>query len=182
MKISATFSLRKLNINFWFLVLLFITCLGSLSDNYILQFILKHIDEILTLVLLIYIILNIKTVVEKKSYLLCIFIFFSMIGFISSILWQYQSVVPVLIDAILLIGRFIIGYFSIIIYADKTNKSFSDSIIKLGKIIVFILFGLLIHDILLTPIFPKSDFRFFMYGVQLIFGCHSSCPFNLFWL
>ena len=169
MKVSSTLNLRKFNTVILFVLLLFITCLDSISDNILFNLFFKHVDELITIILLCYILCNYKTAFIKKSFVLCIAFGFLLIGFISSCIYHYQSVVPMLIDAFLLTSRFFIGYLAVIIYASKKNKNISEGLTKIVKIITLILFLLALHDLVLSPFFPKSDYRYFMYGLQLMF-------------
>lgn len=169
MKISLTLNVRKFNIEILFILLLFITCLDSISNNIVLNFLLKHLDEFITMFMLGYISCNYKTVFQKKSLVICITIALYMVGFISSCIYHYQPVVPMLIDAFLLSTRFIIGYLAVIIYTSKRNKNITDGLTGIVKIITLLLFLLVLHDLVLSPFFPKSDFRYFMYGLQLMF-------------
>lgn len=162
-------NIRNIGIILLFLVLLFITCLDSLTNIKEIQFFLKHIDELIAIVFTLYVILNYKILLKLKPKLMGLWILFMFIGFISTIINMYQPIVAALIDACLLIQRFIVGYLAVIIYSSKKNINISDILIKSVKIITVILFIIAIHDIIFVPIFEKSNFRYFTYSLQLMF-------------
>ena len=56
-----------------------------------------------------------------------------------------------------------------IIYLKKNNKNVSECLIRISKIITVILFFIAIHDILFTPFFQKSGYRYFMDSLNLMF-------------
>lgn len=66
MKVSSTLNLRKFNTAILFVLLLFITCLDSISDNILLNLFFKHVDELITIILLCYIICNYRIVFKKR--------------------------------------------------------------------------------------------------------------------
>lgn len=152
-----------------FLLLLFITCLDSLTNIQEINFFFKHIDELITIIFTVYIILNYKILLKSKLKLIIPWILFMIIGFISTAINMYQPISAVLIDAFLLVQRFIVGYLAVIIYLDKNDINISDIIIKSAKFITVILFIIAIHDIIFTPFFAKSDFRYFTYSLKLMF-------------
>lgn len=160
---------KTFNIIAIFLLLLFLTCLEGIFNIGIIQFFFKHIDELLTLIFLFYIICNYQIVMFEKSYLIVLTLAFIFIGIESSILHHYQLIIPTVIDAFLLVDRFIIGYLAVIVYSHTRKKQFSEDVLKAAKVVTILLFLLDIHDIFFTPFFAKSDFRYFMYGLQLMF-------------
>ena len=162
-------NIRNIGIILLFLVLLFITCLDSLSNIKEIQFFFKHIDELIAIGFTLYVILNYKILLKLKPKLMGLWILFMFIGFISTIINMYQPIIVALIDACLLVQRFVVGYLAVIIYATKKNINISDILIKSIKFITVILFIIAIHDIIFVPIFEKSNFRYFTYSLQLMF-------------
>lgn len=162
-------NIRNICIILIFFVLLFITCLDSLTSIKEIRFFLKHIDELIAIVFTLYVILNYKILFKLKPKLICIWILFMFVGFISTIINMYQPIMAALIDAFVLVQRFIVGYLAIIIYSSKKNMKISDILIKTVKFITVILFIISVHDIIFKPIFEKSNFRYFTYSLQLMF-------------
>lgn len=152
-----------------FLILLFITCLDSLTDIQYIQFFFKHVDELIVIIFTIYVIINYKTLFEIKPKITVLWISFMAIGFISTTINMYQPAIAALIDAFLLVQKFMIGYLAISIFLNKKEINVSDTIVKSAKIITIILFVISVHDIIFNPIFNKSNFRYFTYSLQLMF-------------
>ena len=169
MQINCRGMVKKICIMVIFTTLLFLMCLESLSDNVYVQFLLKHIDELMTLIILAYCFCNYRIVIREKSYLIVLVGAFMLMGGLSSILYHYQGIVPTVLDAFLLVDRFILGYLGIIVYSYSRNETITDSLLWISKIITVILFLLDMHDIIFSPFFEKADFRYFMYGLQLMF-------------
>ena len=70
MQINCRGMVKKICIMVIFTTLLFLMCLESLSDNVYVQFLLKHIDELMTLIILAYCFCNYRIVIREKSYLI----------------------------------------------------------------------------------------------------------------
>ncbi|MBO5478794.1 MAG: hypothetical protein J6A04_03660 [Clostridia bacterium] len=162
-------NIKNIKIILLFLVLLFIMCLDSLTNIQYIQFFFKHVDELITIIFTLYVMINYKTLLKLKLKLIIPWILFMLIGFISTVINMYQPISAALIDAFLLVQRFMVGYLAVIIYLNKKNINISDIIVKSAKIVTVILFIIAIHDIIFTPIFPKSNFRYFTYSLQLMF-------------
>lgn len=162
-------NIRRLVISFLFITLLFIMCLESISDIVVLQKCLKHLDEMLMIILTAYIVINFRTITRKKTKVIGLWAILLSFGLISSLIYRYQPIIPVLIDAFLLTDRFIIGYLSAFIFCRKRDIKVSDEIMPLAKIATLVLFLLAMHDIIFPPLFPTADYRYFMYGLQLFF-------------
>ena len=144
MQINCRGMVKKICIMVIFTTLLFLMCLESLSDNVYVQFLLKHIDELMTLIILAYCFCNYRIVIREKSYLIVLVGAFMLMGGLSSILYNYQGIVPTVLDAFLLVDRFILGYLGIIVYSYSRNETITDSLLWISKIITVILF-LLYH-------------------------------------
>jgi hypothetical protein len=83
--------------------------------------------------------------------------------------YRYQPITAALIDAFALVERFFVGYLATIIYTRKNRIIITDYLVRIAKIITVILFLLAIHDIFMSPFYPKSNYRYFMYSLQLMF-------------
>lgn len=162
-------NVRKFNIFILFVALLFLMCLDDLVNISLLQLFFKHIDELLTIVLTIYVILNYRNLLKRKSTLILIWMLFMCVGWLSTLVNRYQPIFPALVDAFLLVNRFIIGYFTVVIYINKSKGNISQILVKCARFVSVILFAVALHDLFFTPFFPKSDYRFFTYGLQLMF-------------
>lgn len=166
---SLKINVRNFCIGVIFIILLFITCLESMTNIVMLQFIFKHIDEVITVAFLLYVLLYHKIAFRRNKRICELWSGILFIGLFSNLVFQYQNIVAVLTDAFILCSRFIIGYLTIDIYCYKRNKPISDSLEKLVKIITIVLFFLALHDTFLSPFFQKSEYRYFMYSIQLMF-------------
>lgn len=161
--------IRRLLTSLLFITLLFIMCLESISDIVLIQKCLKHLDEMLMIILTAYVVINFRTITWKKTKVIGLWVILLSFGLISSLIYRYQPIIPVLIDAFLLTDRFLIGYLSAFIFCRKREIKVSDEIMPLAKTATLALFLLAIHDVILPPFFPTADYRYFMHGLQLIF-------------
>ena len=108
-------------------------------------------------------------IIAQKFKLVYLWFVFLLIGAISTLIFDYQSLVYALIDAIVISSKFIFGYCAVYIYAQKTTKNISNSFEMLARLIALIFFVLTVHDMIFTPIFEKSDFRYFTESIKLMF-------------
>lgn len=162
-------NLKKLNLQVLFWVLLFIICLDSITDIPALKFMLKHLDEILTLIMLLYLILNCHLVMHYKQKPVLIWGITVVTGLLSSAIFRYQGILIAFIDAIVICSKFLIGYLAAFTYLIRHKNKVSGLFLKLARVITIVLFMLMIHEVMFPPIFSHGDFRYFMYGQQLIF-------------
>lgn len=149
-----------------FFCLLFISCdylFSGLSNT-----VYKHFDEMLVVIMLAYILLNYNRLKEKRS-LICLWAAFLLCGAVGTIVFGYQSFVVSLMDMILIISKFMIGYLGTYVYAKKLKYNLSNSLFALSKFLIVILFLLTVHDMFFNPFFPKGDYRYFMYSIRLFF-------------
>lgn len=152
-----------------FLLLIFLTCLDGLTSIHAVQFVLKHVDEFLILVFLFYIIQHGSFLIKEKKSFLFTWMVFLALGAISSVLCRYQDLYAVLVDCILIINKFMVGYLAAYTYIILHKQKISDRVYKTAKAITILLFVLAVHDFILPPLFPKADFRYFTYSLQLMF-------------
>lgn len=153
----------------FFFLLIFLTCLDTFTSNEVFKFFLKHIDESIVLILYIYIFLNITFIVKAKKRLLLLWMIFILIGTMSSMIYQYQNLFSTIIDCLLIINKFFVGYLATYIYILKYHNTISDKIYKIAIIITLFLFLIAVHDLLFSPFFEKADFRYFTYSLKLMF-------------
>lgn len=159
----------KLNISLLFAIFLFSICFEKLSSNGTIQFVCKHIDEGFSLLFLCYVILNVKELFQAKSFILILWIFFLVWGGISNLYSQKQSFLPAIVDACIIVNRFMIGYFSLVIFQKKNNIDFRKSLYFCARILSTLLFLLVVHEIFFTPFWTKGDYRYFMNSLTLMF-------------
>lgn len=153
-----------------FFALLFIRCWDIIPAMAIVQKILKHIDELFTLVLIAYVLIDYRFIGKEKNSLILAGLLFWLMGWVSTIVFRYQPIVPTMIDALLIIDRFFVGYLATVIFCNKHGKkSISQSILIWAKFITIFIFGLAVVDVVIGPIFPRGDYRLFMNGLQLFF-------------
>ena len=152
-----------------FTLLLFLMCLENLTDIAILQTVFKHIDEAFVLICLVYLMLHIHFVLKKKATLVYLWVGFLSIGAVSSILFRYQGLFPSLVDALLICTKFIIGYLTAYVYASLHPGKLSQRLAGTARIITLVLFVISVHDLLLSPIFPRGEYRYFTQSLVLMF-------------
>lgn len=129
----------------------------------------QHIDELILLGLFAYTVLNIRILINKDFLLLIVWVFFLAIGGISSAIYGYQSVVPTFSDFFFAVNRFMVGYWALVIYCDKKKCNISQALLPVAKFVVLLLFVLAVHDIFMTPFFPKGDFRYVTETIMLMY-------------
>lgn len=129
----------------------------------------QHIDELILLGLFAYTVLNIRILINKDFLLLIVWVFFLAIGGISSAIYGYQSIVPTFSDFFFVVNRFMVGYWALVIYCDKKKCNISQALLPVAKFVVLLLFVLAVHDIFMTPFFPKGDFRYVTETIMLMY-------------
>lgn len=152
-----------------FVILVFITCLDKLSNIGILKFFLKHIDEIITLLMSAYVVFHFNMVFRKNTILSLLWMVFMSVGGVSTIIYHYQGVVPALIDALLLVNRFVVSYLFMKTYLQIHPMNISGILVKCAKVLSVGLFVLGVINIFIYPVFPNNEFRYFAHSQQLMF-------------
>lgn len=161
--------LKNIKFSCVFLLLIFLTCLDGLTSIYAVQFVLKHVDEFMILVFLLYIFQHGSFLIKKKNKLLFAWMIFLALGVVSSILCQYQNFYAAFVDCVLIINKFIVSYLATYTYIILHKQKISDCVYKTAKAVTVLLFMLAVHDFIFPPFFPKADFRYFTYSLQLMF-------------
>ena len=157
---------RNFLINIFFLILLFINTI-TLFPYF--SNVLKYVDEMVEVVMVIYLLFNLNRLFENKKVFLSLVIVFLLLGFISTVVYSYQSIFPALMDATIIIPKFMIGYLYGFVYSKKHDLNFIDIIFGLAQIITIVVFLIAIHDLLFEPFFEKGQFRYFTYSLKLMF-------------
>ena len=154
--------------NVMFIYLLFISCWENIP---IVGNVLSHIDELFVLLLFLYVTNHFNYILKKKKLLLSIWIIFLSLGLLSTLVFCYQNAIPSMIDGIIITNRFMLGYFSAIIYFKEKNRSYKiETIIPTVKIIIVSLFVIALHDTFLTPIFYIVDVKYGVNVQSMMFG------------
>lgn len=157
------------------LVFVFLMCLENLTDIGILQTLLRYSDEMFTLLCMVYLLKHIHFLCKNKAVLLVLWVAFLTIGTISSVVCRYQGLVISAVDALLIISKFMVGYLTAYVYTRLHPGDFCKKINGALRMVTVILFLLMVHDMFLTPFFPRGDFRYFTYSVQLMFPHATYC-------
>lgn len=152
-----------------FTLLLFLMCLEDLTDISLLQFVFKHIDEVLVLLCFGYLALHVHYVFLKKWRILYLFLGFMAIGAVSSLVFRYQGAVPALIDAIVVISKFMVGYLTAYVYCSLHKDTLSQQLAGAARLITVLLFVIALHDMVMTPFFPRGEYRYFTQSLVLMF-------------
>lgn len=135
-----------------FFYMLFITCWEDLSG---IGSVLSHLDEVLFLVLFLYLICNYHFLSTKKIHFLWLWSLFWMTGFLSTCIHRYQPLVPSMVDGVIITNKFVVGYLSSVVFCKKHDVAEILRMINLlSKLITIVLFALSVHDAFLSPIFP----------------------------
>lgn len=163
-------SYHKIFANIILVVLLFISIMDGLTGIGFIDSFLTHVDELMVLAFTAYVMINIRVCFREKADITLIWIMFMCTGAVSTIAFKYQGIIPSLMDALVIINRFMMGYLSVIIYIRKNNLPISDYIDRVARIITAVLFVISVHDILLNPWFELSEFKYFTYSLKLMFG------------
>lgn len=134
-----------------------------------LQFVFRHIDEVLVLSCITYLILHIHYLFQKKWRLLYLWLGFMAIGTVSSIIFRYQAIIPSFVDAVVVISKFMVGYLTAYVYARLHPGKLSHRMAGAARIITLVLFVIAVHDLLMTPFFPRGEYRYFTQSLTLMF-------------
>lgn len=163
----------KISIRKTFSILIFFCLffLASYEGNFsgIVHLIFKHYDEVISIFFLVYILLNYKFILKKKNKMILAWLIFLAIGWVSSLIYHYQDLSVALMDMIVVINKFMSGYLFAYIFFWKHQNLGISVIDRTAKVITVVLFILSIHDLFMSPFYPKGDYRYFMYSLRLMF-------------
>lgn len=160
--------MKKIIFNTLFLLLLFISCLSGLTDIRPIRLLLNYFDELLILVFWCYLLIKYRSIGSKKAVAL-LWGLVLLLGLISAIVYQYQPIQAVIIDAFAICSKFVVGYLATTIYLRSSNEIITAQIEISAKVITWFLFLLVLHDIFFTSFFEKADYRYFMFSIKLMF-------------
>lgn len=166
---SIKFSIRFLVFNVGFIALLFIMCLNSISSLDFINLFFKYLDEMLAAIMLLYVMLHYKSAIKLNRKVVFAWIGILIIGFLSSLVFRYQKLFPVVFDALISCSKFIIAYFFIKIYIHRNPRYYTAYIVTVCKVIVIVLSLFALHDLIFAPFFKKNEFRYITYSLQLMF-------------
>lgn len=166
--------MRKFNVNNFFpgvifALLLFVMCLEGWTDIRILKTFFKHVDELLVLGCYAYLALHIHYIFQKKWKLLYLWIGFMLLGLVSSLIFRYQKIIPAIMDAVVVINKFMVGYLTAYVYGRLHKKNIAACMAGTARMIAVAIFLIAVHDIILPPFFSKGDYRYFTHSLILMF-------------
>ncbi len=166
------FTILKNKSNIFVLFLFFLLTQKGFQYVYLdtpLYNLMTYLDEIIEGVLLLFLLykyINSK-ISMNNDYVkfICFFGTYMFCMVISSLIYRYSSMINSLLD-LFLCTKFVI----FLIVARKINyKKIADNLLTFAKISAIITFLLSIVDGFIFEIYPKFDFRFFTYSLELCF-------------
>lgn len=156
-----------------YLYLIFQTTIQNTTQG-IINKIVTYSDDLICLILLFCLIirsLRKRTVVEGKGELFAI-VFYTLylsIGVFCGSMHDYQKIRYILLD-MFTCSKFIIVYFASKVLSEKyIDDDFLFSLNKGLELMAVVLFVLTLHDLLFTPFFEKSEYRYFTNSIKLFF-------------
>ena len=152
-----------------FILLLFIMCLRDHFSSRVLNLICNNIDEMITLLLLAYVLCNYRIALANDKRIIAYWLLISLISLLGNIVFCYQKLFPAIVDCLVICPRFLIGYYACSIYEKKKKICCIEYVGRTVKIITVCLFIIAFNDFLFIPLFPRNEFRYFAYSLQLMF-------------
>ena len=157
-----------------FFLLIMQKCFQYKFENTIYITPITYVDEIVELItvilVLLYVIKNSIYLerIEKQSF--GFFFSYIIVALISTAIYRYSSFVNAFLD-LFVCAKFIVFYFwgRLILRSVKYDRIFKQELKDFARINAVWLVLLSLHDLFLAPIFPKFDYRFFTYSLQLCF-------------
>ena len=164
MKLKSIKQRRFIGIVFALLLLITISTGIHMIDS-----VWGHMDEVMELVCLVYILIHIKSKETRKlSLIIGIWIIMVLDGLCGSLLWRKQGIVAIAIDMIFICSKFMVAYLAGYIYFSKNDRNMT-AVYKIAKIFTVVLTLLSVHELIFPGFFEKADFRYFLYSQKLIF-------------
>lgn len=160
---------KNFGAGFAFAILLFLVSLEDLTKIGLPKILLKHIDEILVLGCMIYLVLHVRFLFKKKRVLLYLWIAFLGIGAVSSVVNRYQSFIPSIMDAAVVINKFMVAYLTAYVFASLHKSAYSNRLVGTARLIACFVFLLAVHDMFFSPFFPLGEYRYFTHSLVLMF-------------
>ena len=162
--------------NLWILCYLLLVFQGTLPSYFTEKMgfsAIKYLDEVVVLLLFLCLIIHLMTKpiklnkYEKKIVLY--FFLFELLGIAYGMICDYQSFKGVLLDAFTC-AKFLIVFFSALLLSKgRISYSWTLKLNRVSSLITVIFFILSLHDLLFSPFFEKSEFRYFTYSIKLFF-------------
>lgn len=140
----------------------------------VLRTLIRYVDEIISVIAFVILTLyytkgKVILTKEEKNIILCFCIFLAF-GLISNIFNPLQRWVVNIVD-IITCSRFLIFYLIGRILFKRINiLKLLYEMESLCKFLTCLVSGLAIIQIFIYPIFPRGDYRYFMYSLELFFG------------
>lgn len=167
--VSLQRDFKRFLIGLLFIILLYIRFWDTIEATPIIQLFLKHVDELLTILMLLYVVLNFQYLyLEKKSLIIAASIFY-FVGVISTVIFHYQPMIASIMDFAVICDRFFLGYLSAFIFCKKNKYTISKFIEFFSRISAILLFVLCVVDMFIVDLFPKADVRMGFASEKLFF-------------
>ncbi len=158
---------------FLYVYLIFQTTIQNTTQG-IVNRIVTYSDDLICLALLVFLLIKLfqkKVVIDNKFELFAIIFYaiYILIGIFCGVLFNYQKMEYVFLDAFTCL-KFVIIYIASRILCEKyMDDDFLFRWNKAVRVVAFALFALTLHDLLLPPIFEKSEYRYFTNSIKLFF-------------
>lgn len=167
-------TLRKIDIfKYLFLYLIFQPTLPSLIKNEIISTFFNYTDEMIGVALVIIVLFKALkseiTLLKFERYMLIFMFIFEVIGIISGLIYKYQDIQYMLVDAYTCAKFFVFYLCARLLTQNKLTHEYFFSINGICKALAVIFFALSLHDAFLSPWFNIGDYRYFTYSVALFF-------------
>lgn len=171
------FEIRIYKKDVWKVVFLFLA-LQTVFLNYAtgtLLTVLSYLDEMIAAVIGLKLLLkayNEQLRLDRSECEIILFLVgFEAIGIFSGILYKYQSLPYMIVDAFTCV-KFLIFYLGAkILTAGELREGYSYRLLNtVSKIIAVVFFGLTLNELFGKSIFPHTDYRYFAYSMQLFFS------------
>lgn len=167
-------SLRKIDIwKFLFLYLIFQPTLPNLIKNDSISTFFNYTDEMIGVALVIIVLFKALkseiTLLKFERYMLIFMFIFEVIGIISGLIYKYQDIQYMLVDAYTCAKFFVFYLCARLLTQNKLTHEYFFSINGICKALAVIFFALSLHDAFLSPWLNIGDYRYFTYSVALFF-------------
>ncbi|MBE6817022.1 MAG: hypothetical protein E7520_04895 [Ruminococcaceae bacterium] len=137
--------------------------------------VVTYYDEVFQIVIvlyLLYVMLQKRITISYTERILMMFYgLYLLMCFLSSVFNNYATITVIVLDAFVCIKFFLFyrGGFELSRQGVADTKTFYEHTNAVCKIITVGLFLYALHELFLTPFFPKYDFRYFTESLQLFF-------------
>lgn len=156
-------------------IFVFLMCLENLTDIGILKTLFRYSDELFALLCMFYLVRHIHYLLKYKAVIIALWLVLLAVGAVSSVIYRYQSLMISGVDGILIVSKFMIGYLAAFVYTRLHPGDLCQKANGAVRMVTVILFLLMVHDMIFTPIFPQGEYRYFTNSVVLMFPHATYC-------